>query len=556
MKNKKAITFVELIVSITISIIIMTSIWVFINSWLRNIFIQEKNISSSLSINNFFYELKNTLDKFEKKYKISANNIIFKRETEYNNWGFSFIWTTQKTDFCENWVQTNHIFIKNFIPTWSDNFEIVSWNFKSNQKENKIFDLAWNTIIWKDIFWNEEIENWKNFYLNWPTWLAQIWDKLYISDSLNNRILEYDIQKKFISVLFWKESWINLPIKLLANWKKLFIENAWNSEVLAYSLEAKKVNPEFIFEKKFFNFNKITLTFSKTNADNKNFDLTEKDQLNINWKIYQKEKSETRIIFKITEKDEEFTKLWILENWKVKYEHYVKVRWKPQKTNFEKNFDEIKDTITKIEKTITYNQVEEDLENLYEIKVTTTEGNNSLYYKPIPSMKSIFLANWKFYKKVENQIKSLDENWDEIITTEEKFFEVEEIWLKKINFHISDFFQNEHLLWEWSFYLRLTLKQNEKNIFSSNEILVYKTNVLKLEKDNSWILNVFDVNNTWTINYDKNYDTILDIPIKNLEISQDWDFINLILKYYRSFDCYDPDLNEKKINTLILKKKI
>lgn len=551
MKNKKAITFVELIVSITISIIIMTSIWVFINSWLRNIFIQEKNISSSLSINNFFYELKNTLDKFEKNYKISTNNIIFKRETEYNQWGFSFIWTTKKTDFCENWIQTDHIFIKNFIPTWNDNFEIVNWDFKSNQKENKVFDLNWNTIIWKDIFWNEEIWNWKNFYLNWPTWLAQIWDKLYISDSLNNRILEYDIQKKFISVLFWKESWINLPIKLLADWKKLLIENAWNSEILAYSLDTKKINPEFTFEKNFFNFNKITLTFSKNNVDNKIFDLTEKNQININWKIYQKEKSETKIIFKIKEKDEEFTKIWTLENWKVKYEHYVKVRWKPQKTNFEKNFDEIKNSVIKIEKIITYNQAEEDLEKIYDIKVSTTEGSSSLHYREISSMKNIFYANRKYYQKVIKQTKLFDDS-----SIEEKFFEIDEIWLKKISFNISDFFQNENLLWEWSFHLKLQLKQDEKDIFSSEEILVYKTNVLKLEKNNSWILNVFDVKNPWTINYDKNHDIILDIPIKNLEISQNWDFINLILKYYRSFDCYDPDLNEKKLNTLILKKKI
>jgi|GEM_PF-4476909 hypothetical protein len=49
---------------------------------------------------------------------------------------------------------------------------------------------------------------------------------------------------------------------------------------------------------------------------------------------------------------------------------------------------------------------------------------------------------------------------------------------------------------------------------------------------------------------------MLEVPIKSLEVSKDGNFLNIIVKYYKNFDCENLDLNEQKINTLLLKKKL
>ena len=67
----------------------------------------------------------------------------------------------------------------------------------------------------------------------------------------------------------------------------------------------------------------------------------------------------------------------------------------------------------------------------------------------------------------------------------------------------------------------------------------------------------FDMQNPWDfINFDENFDTMLEVPIKSLEVSKDGNFLNIIVKYYKNFDCENLDLNEQKINTLLLKKKL
>ena len=66
MKNKKAITLIELIVWVSISMLLMLSIWIFTSSGISNLFLQEKNIWNNISINNFFTEAKKNLDNIEK----------------------------------------------------------------------------------------------------------------------------------------------------------------------------------------------------------------------------------------------------------------------------------------------------------------------------------------------------------------------------------------------------------------------------------------------------------------------------------------------------------
>ena len=105
-------------------------------------------------------------------------------------------------------------------------------------------------------------------------------------------------------------------------------------------------------------------------------------------------------------------------------------------------------------------------------------------------------------------------------------------------------------------------KQNfveEKKIFSNFEKelkvaenwLNYPNNINSI-----WSYETFDLSSPFEIDFDKNYDKMLELPIKSLEISKNWDMLNIILKYYRNYNCDDPDWNEARVSTLLIKKKI
>ncbi len=208
---KKAFSLVELIVWITISMLLMVSIWVFVSSWMENIFLQQSSIKNASDLNNFAHNIYSTFSYLENTWSINITNswIIFKRKTEFDKWWFTYIWVSPEDEFyCFSWAEntnTNHIFIKNFIPfeedleyieTWY--LDILTWSvvhnwgtYISHQKEHKITDETWKTIVWKWIFWDffEKEVSWTWIYLNSPTWLASDSEVLYISDTLNDRVL-------------------------------------------------------------------------------------------------------------------------------------------------------------------------------------------------------------------------------------------------------------------------------------------------------------------------------------------------------------------------------
>ena len=99
--QKKAVTLVELLVWITISMILMASVGVFLSSWLKNIFVQEKSIENLFSINDFFDKLNTSIKNIKNKNEIEIKNnsdfdsIIFRKKQDYNNDWFTYIWTTK-----------------------------------------------------------------------------------------------------------------------------------------------------------------------------------------------------------------------------------------------------------------------------------------------------------------------------------------------------------------------------------------------------------------------------------------------------------------------------
>ena len=87
----------------------------------------------------------------------------------------------------------------------------VHW-YHTDQKLNSLIKNDDSSIVvWKEIAWDEfeDWVNWTDIYLNSPTWLASdFFDLLFISDTLNNRVLAYDTNSKKIYKLLDEKDWL------------------------------------------------------------------------------------------------------------------------------------------------------------------------------------------------------------------------------------------------------------------------------------------------------------------------------------------------------------
>lgn len=496
-KNKKitkAFSLVELIVWITISMILMVSIWIFISSWMQNIYLQKKSIENSYYLNDFASDLYGSFWSLSNTWQISIiwDWIIFKRNQEFDKWWFSYIWLWEIDKyFCNDDesedTRTNHLFIKNFIPfieNWEDinNFEEIyqssyinfNWiNYKSLQKEHKVIDSSWNTIIWKWIFWYEFFE-WAiatDIFLNSPTWLATDWEVLYISDTLNNRILY--MSWTTIHKLLDKSDWLLEPTWLYydSTEKSLYIANSWKWEILKISSEILpfpnlEINMNWVNES---NINRIYLDFFK-NWISYNIDSADIDTSNFNDILY-----DSKIISNNT-LSYTFRNATVNSSWAIIWY-----------TNDPKNFIASQ----------TYQILLSNLSNFsehwnYSINLRVWNTNKYYYY----------FTQW------DEKIYNIYNNKVEIIRT----------WLNYPN-----------AIW-WNPWTNLS--------------------------PNNWNFSQFNINSVTNLNIDIENDIILQTPASEIEISEDNEMINIIAKYYRNYNCYNLDQNSEKINTFLWKINI
>jgi hypothetical protein len=111
----------------------------------------------------------------------------------------------------------------------------------------------------------------------------------------------------------------------------------------------------------------------------------------------------------------------------------------------------------------------------------------------------------------------------------------------------------------WNYLIHLSIWWIEKDfIFIEWDEKVYTKNDNILEIINPWFIyptwknwEHFDISSVGNLSFDKDNDLILSVPIKSLEITKDWDLINIILKYYRNYNCYNLGENENKVETVI-----
>ena len=474
--NNKWFTLIELLVWISISTVLMISVWLLISGWIKNITSQEKILQHSWEFSDFEFELNNILlninTSFTPQIVENWTNtwVILKINNIFDKWWFIYIWNTSTSTnnwnwiYCLSWsedINTNHIFTKSFIPfeeSWEDVFTsdlkdiirsellniIPAKLYSSYQKEHIIKDIHWNTIIWKWIFWDkfENWTSWTNIYLNSPTGITKSWKILFLSDTLNNRILYYNTDTDKIYKLLDESDWLLEPTGLYydSTDNSLYISNSGLGEILKYSSENISTNPN------------LTLTWVT---------LTDSD---FTVSLYNSNSNEN-----IT---------WITN---ITFNTYSKQIW--------------------------------DLINI---------SNNDIKYT----------FSWSIAKTLTNEIITI--SWiSNTLTNTWTYF----VKLDKNNQFYPYFTQSDDNL--------LTKDDNTLEIVDST--LKYPTWII----DSSTFINFID----WTyenLNYNSDYDYILNSPIKDLDIKYSDDILTIKLIYYKKYNCYN--LDEKSEKTIILKK--
>lgn len=285
-----AFTLVELLVSISLAIVLMTSISLFVTDWVKNITLQKNIVDNNWDFNDFksvFSDNLNSLNKYATWFT-NSTWALFKANRNYSKWGFTYIWEQNFTWTYCSWTDndsTKHLIIKNFVPFESTNSDTFSWwyNYDDWTYKTSFFSWTiknnWNSFSWT-YFWPTDItfDSWTWMYvsdtlnntilkfdknstntlpqilvwkawifdenyasgqlgtwitLNNPTWLVYWNNTLFISDTLNNRILY--LSGASIYTLLDENDSIKEPTWLAYNAWTLYISNSWRWEILSYS---------------------------------------------------------------------------------------------------------------------------------------------------------------------------------------------------------------------------------------------------------------------------------------------------------------------------------
>ncbi len=502
MKNNYWFTFVELLVWISISTILMLSVSLFVWSWISNIAKESVMLENSSDFSDFTLSIQNSFD-YSRSWsyinRLSPSEILFKRWPYFDKWGFTYIWVKEDYDkfYCLSWSEdtmTDHAIVKTFVPfeeqgedifsDYNSVFTATSWWFTSYALEHVVKQWA-NIIIWKWVFWSDFV-SWDpgdSVYLNNPTGLAQIGNTLFVSDTLNNRVLYYDIPSKRVYKLLDEWDWLLEPTGLYINSWKLYIANSWRWEILEFSSDAIWTPPVLTMTWFTSNVNEIHISFSWTQdpslSNNWTFNIAwhtaNPDHIVRSWNLLK--------YFFVTKNPESnqasciWTEIKTNAFWKPII--YCTKAWSGQTTNF-------------------------PTDNISQIEVSNLNW---------------FWSSWNYFANLKLY------NWPALVF--EKYFPYFVVWDNDL----------------------LTLDDNILRVYSS--WLNYPT----------WIWGVWpsDFNEFlwWSIDFSTSSfnevsDDILDPPLESLEFDLNSWQLSMVLKYYKIYNCYD--LEEKASRTYLYKK--
>ncbi len=527
MIDNKAFTLVELIVWITLSLILMMSVSLFVSSGMQNILTQQKVIDESshfientARFQNFFHLIDSSIF----IPTTTASWVIFKINKEYSSWGFAYFWEeTLSWSYClsdSETPETNHVFLKTFIPfeeQWEDIFSnfkqtltgsIIVWldTYISDQKHHTV-SKNWDIIIWKGIFWDQFIDwvSGTGIYLNSPTGLAHDGINLYISDTLNNRILYLD-SSNTMHVLLDEKDGLSEPTGLYFSNNSLYIANSAKWEILEYSSwdSDKKMNIKFAINKTINDVRNVSLEFLSwainiTEPDNTNDFAFVGINKNI-WNDYLSGSTNQLLYY--------FSDFW--NNYSTQTNQLCS--WTGPFYNMD-SWELIKETFDSCSGTWTLrkwrNSTIQNIPSWTTIEINTSNDTAWSWPWNTGSYYTHTIISWA--TDTYERYDYLFTVWDDNLTTkDDNNLSIYSSWLN-------------YPTWIWWTWI------SDYNSFSP------------------WIQN---------LPFSKDYDTLLNSPLESLNLTLDNTnkLFTAIIKYYRVYNCYNPD--EKNMKTWVLKKNL
>jgi hypothetical protein len=556
--------------------LLMVSISIFVTEGVKNITFQKKILDSWVKELSFFKKLQDFVNDAKKNnlLKIFSSWALLKMEKSLFSWGFFYFWEASFSwKVC--WVdsphqETNNLILVSFLPfewQWGDLFwtwtwknfsfswieldyfnssiryngisltgniiwptnALLTWNilYIADTKGNKIleFDInnvtqPWIKIIWTWEAWNNIIpwQNWEDIYLNTPTWMALIWTNLLISDSLNNRIIQYNILTKKVYPYLSSQDNLVEPTGLYYDdtEKKLYITNSGKWEILKVDAGnlTTPISPKFSFSiSPSITINKIFLSF-----------------FSASWTIVNLSSPTNTWSFSFSgiTQEEDFTRI----NWNTLEYYFTNYTNSETSQTWCTSGDYIINSWNPIKCTGTWIWIIGILEN----KVL----NPNTYLIDISNFSWSFSATGSYYTKISffswtTEVSTLyktyftngDNNimtiWDNTLSTFASSFSYPTgIYKVGSNVITNDFFSR----------IQYSLDENSWNINSS------------------WALSSFN----FSFLKDYPYKYFLKNPIKTFSFTYIGNLISIYLEYYKNFSCYDDEKN--LIKTFLFKKYI
>lgn len=280
MKNNSAFTLVELIVWVTISMLLMVSVWLILSSWIQNILKQEKIISSNENFSAGFQNMYKNFDWVENNYIFSSQSwALFQSKNYFQKIGFAYFWIIeQNNSYCPGDSQTpktKHLSWNFFLPyeeIWedflNDFWDIQSaqvWNFSIDTLNHQILENG-TKIIWGNNFWYEfsQAADALEISLNNPTWAVEAEWGLFFSDTGNHRVLFYKDSKVYL--ILDRFDGLDQPTGLAYENGSLYISNSGKWEILKYSSIRLSWNPpleiNFSPDRDYGSINRFELSFT------------------------------------------------------------------------------------------------------------------------------------------------------------------------------------------------------------------------------------------------------------------------------------------------------
>lgn len=571
---KKAFTLAEMMISIGIFMLLMVSISIFVTEGVKNITFQKKILDSWVKELSFFKKLQDFVNDAKKNnlLKTFSSWALLKIEKSLFSWGFFYLWEASfswKVCWADSPHQeTNNLILVSFLPfegQWGDLFwtwknfsfswieidyfnafiayngtsltgniiwptnALLTWSslYVADTKGNQILEFDTNNITqpWIKIVWTWEAgntiiswQNWEDVYLNQPTWMALIWENLFISDSLNDRILQYNILTKKVYSYLSSQDGLVEPTGLYYDntEKRLYIVNSGKWEILKIDAQnvTASIDPKFLFSiNPSITINKIFLSFfsaswtpiglsSPTNTWSFSFSwiTQEEDFERINWNMIE--------YYFSNYTNPETSQTWCTSG------DYIFSSGNPIKCTA--SWTGIIGTLQN--KTLFWNN--------YSINVSNLIWNFSAtgaYYTKI----SFFSWATEIYTLYKPYFTNGDDNimtiWDNTLSTFASSFSYPTgIYKVGSNIIINDFFSRT----------KYVLGENSWNI------------------DSTWSLSSFN----FSFLKDYPYKYFLKNPIKTFSFTYIGNLVSIYLEYYKNFSCYDDEKN--LIKSFLFKKYI